>query len=75
MSTHTHAHIHKALENVGMVMVFTLVSAVQEKLGELVEAVKEELDRERERREEEGRKGGREDGRGRAGGNGKYTFN
>ena len=36
-----------------MVMVFTLVSAVQEKLGELVEAVKEEMERERERREEE----------------------
>ena len=46
-------HVHKALENVGMVMVFTLVSAVQEKLGELVEAVKEEMERERERREEE----------------------
>jgi len=51
--THTNAHIHKALENVGMVMVFTLVSAVQEKLGELVEAVKEEMERETERREEE----------------------
>ena len=36
-----------------MVMVFTLVSAVQEKLGEVVEAVQEEIKREKERRQEE----------------------
>ena len=44
---------HKAEENVGMVMVFTLVSAVQEKLGEMVEAVRSERRREKERKEEE----------------------
>ena len=36
-----------------MVMVFTLVSAVQEKLGEMVEAVRSERRREKERKEEE----------------------
>ena len=36
-----------------MVMVFTLVSAVQDRLGEVVESVRAEREREKERREEE----------------------
>ena len=53
---HTHhpsTHTHKAEENVGMVMVFTLVSAVQERLGEVVEDARSERRREKEKKEEE----------------------
>ena len=39
-----------------MVMVFTLVSAVQEKFGEMMEAVRSERRREKERKEEEEKK-------------------
>ena len=47
------AHPSQAVENLGMVMVFTLVSAVQDRLGEVVESVRAEREREKERREEE----------------------
>ena len=46
----------QAAENMGTVMVFTLVCGVQELLGEVVERGREERERERRRREEEERK-------------------
>ncbi len=38
-----------------MVMVFTLVSAMQDRLGELVDEVRSEREREKERKEDEDR--------------------
>ena len=46
----------QATENVGMVMVFTLVSAVQEKLTEKREEAKARRKKEREEQEEAARK-------------------
>ena len=43
----------QALENVGMVMVFTLVSSVQDKLGEVLENFKKEKEEEIRRKEEQ----------------------
>ncbi|XP_078698933.1 RWD domain-containing protein 1-like isoform X1 [Branchiostoma floridae x Branchiostoma belcheri] len=43
----------QAEENLGMVMVFTLVSAVQERLSELVEEKKKQAEEERERKQRE----------------------
>lgn len=49
----------QAEENLGMVMIFTLVTAVQEKLNEIVDMMKnrrEEEDRRKEREREEAEK-------------------
>ena len=43
----------KAQENLGMVMVFTIISALQEKLVEVVENVADDIRNEKERRERE----------------------
>ncbi|XP_066277938.1 RWD domain-containing protein 1-like isoform X2 [Branchiostoma lanceolatum] len=43
----------QAEENLGMVMVFTLVSAVQERLSELVEEKKKQAEEDRERKQRE----------------------
>lgn len=43
----------QAVENVGMVMVFTLVSAAQDKLVELMDAMKDLQEQEKKREEEE----------------------
>ena len=50
-------YVHpQASENVGMVMVFTLVSGLQDKLGEVLENFKKEKEEEIKRKEEERRK-------------------
>nr|XP_020517091.1 RWD domain-containing protein 1-like [Labrus bergylta] len=43
----------QAEENLGMVMIFTLVTAVQEKLNEIVDVMKNRREEEKERRERE----------------------
>lgn len=43
----------QAEENLGMVMIFTLVTAVQEKLNEIVDMMKTRRDEEKQRKERE----------------------
>ena len=43
----------QAEENLGMVMIFTLVTAVQEKLNEMVDQIKNRREEEKERQERE----------------------
>lgn len=40
-------------ENLGMVMIFTLVSAVQEKLNEIVDHIKTRIEEEKKQKERE----------------------
>lgn len=40
-------------ENLGMVMIFTLVTAVQEKLNEIVDVMKNRIEEEKRRKEKE----------------------
>lgn len=43
----------QAEENLGMVMIFTLVSAVQEKLNEIVDQIKTRREEEKKQKEKE----------------------
>lgn len=43
----------QAEENLGMVMIFTLVTAVQEKLNEIVDQIKNRQEEEKQRKERE----------------------
>lgn len=46
-------HLQQAEENLGMVMIFTLVTAVQEKLNEIVDQIKTRREEEKKQKEKE----------------------